>query len=128
MSGYLPVFIFLLMACVFVILLYLVGAFVSPFKPTAAKVMPYECGFPSMGSVRRPFDARYYLIAILFIVFDIETALLFPWAVSLRRLSWVAVASMLVFLFILGVVYAYEWLSGALEWESSIEVEEAPHE
>jgi len=116
------------MACVFVILLYVIGAFVSPFKPTAAKILPYECGFPSMGSARRPFDARYYLIAILFIVFDIETALLFPWAVSLRRLTWLGVGSMLLFLLILGIVYAYEWLSGALEWESSIDFEESGHE
>lgn len=123
-----PIFVFFLMASVFVIFLYVLGAFVSPSKPNAAKEAPYECGFPSMGSARRPFDARYYLIAILFIIFDIETALLFPWAVSLRKLSWVGVLSMLMFLSVLGVVYAYEWLSGALEWESSMGAEEEKHE
>lgn len=117
MSAYIPVLIFLLVAILLAIFLFVLGVLVAPSAPNKAKVAPYECGFPAMDTVRKPFDVRFYLVAILFIVFDIETALLFPWAVTFRQLSWFGVMSMLLFLTILSVVFVYEWLAGALDWE-----------
>ena len=117
MSTYIPVLIFLLIAMLLAIFLFVLGVFVSPSAPSKAKRAPYECGFPAMDTVRKPFDVRFYLVAILFIVFDIETALLFPWAVSFKQLSWLGVMSMLLFLALLTVVFVYEWFAGALEWE-----------
>ena len=97
--------------------MFLLGMLVSPFRPSTAKAAPYECGFPAVGATRKPFDIRFYLIAILFIVFDVETVLLFPWAVSFRTLTLWGVASMWVFLALLTAGFVYEWRSGALDWE-----------
>lgn len=97
--------------------LFVLGLLVAPNKPNAAKQAPYECGFPAMETARKPFDVRFYLVAIMFIVFDIETAILFPWAVTFRKLGWLGVSAMLLFLFVLTIVFVYEWLAGALEWE-----------
>ena len=99
------------------LMLFVLGFLVSPFQPSDAKNAPYECGFPAVESTRKPFDVRFYLIALLFIVFDVETALLFPWAVSFRRLSVEGVAAMLLFLVILTIGFVYEWSSGTLDWE-----------
>ena len=101
MSTYIPVMIFLIVAVLIAIFLFVLGMLVSPSMPSKAKRAPYECGFPAMDTVRKPFDVRFYLVAILFIIFDIETALLFPWAVTLKQLSWWGVMSMLLFLLIL---------------------------
>ena len=86
-------------------------------NPDAEKLSPYECGFEAFEDARMKFDVRYYLVAILFILFDLEIAFLFPWAVVLRELGWFGLVAMLIFLGILVVGFVYEWKKGALEWE-----------
>jgi NADH-quinone oxidoreductase subunit A len=86
-------------------------------KPYKAKLSPYECGFDAIEDARLPFDVRFYLVAILFIIFDLETAFLFPWAIIIRHIGWLAFWSMMIFLGILVVGFIYEWKRGALEWE-----------
>ena len=86
-------------------------------KPDPDKLSPYECGFEAFEDARMKFDVRYYLVAILFILFDLEIAFLFPWAIVLSELGWFGVASMGIFLAILVVGFVYEWMKGALEWE-----------
>jgi len=86
-------------------------------RPDAAKLSPYECGFEAFEDARMKFDVRYYLVAILFILFDLEIAFLFPWAVTLNELGLFGFVSMMIFLAILVVGFAYEWMKGALEWE-----------
>ena len=95
----------------------LISVMVSPKRPDAAKLSTYECGFEPFGDTRMPFDVRFYLVAILFIIFDLETAFLFPWAVSLRRIGWFGFVAMAVFLSLLIVGFIFEWRKGALEWE-----------
>src|SRR5208337_2023911 len=95
----------------------LFGKILGPNKPDKEKLSAYECGFNPFTDARLPFDVRFYLVAILFIIFDLETAFLFPWAVSLHRIGWVGFWSMMVFLAILIVGFIYEWKKGALEWE-----------
>ncbi|GAA4643690.1 hypothetical protein GCM10023115_16500 [Pontixanthobacter gangjinensis] len=86
-------------------------------KPDAEKLSEYECGFPAFEDSRSRFDVRFYLVAILFIIFDLEVAFLFPWAVSLEQSGWAGWIGMMIFLAILTVGFAYEWKKGALEWE-----------
>jgi NADH-quinone oxidoreductase subunit A len=86
-------------------------------RPDPDKLSPYECGFEAFEDARMKFDVRYYLVAILFILFDLEIAFLFPWAIVLQELGWFGVISMGVFLLILVVGFIYEWMKGALEWE-----------
>src|SRR5687767_895460 len=86
-------------------------------NPDSEKLSPYECGFEAFEDARMKFDVRYYLVAILFILFDLEIAFLFPWAIVLQELGWFGVISMSVFLLILVVGFVYEWRKGALEWE-----------
>ena len=86
-------------------------------NPDAAKLSPYECGFEAFEDARMKFDVRYYLVAILFILFDLEIAFLFPWAIVLRDIGWFGVVAMAIFLGILVVGFIYEWKKGALEWE-----------
>jgi NADH-quinone oxidoreductase subunit A len=86
-------------------------------KPYAEKISPYECGFEPFDDARRRFDVRFYLVAILFIIFDLEVAFLFPWAVSLNRIGLFGFFSMIVFLGVLTVGFIYEWRKGALDWE-----------
>ena len=93
------------------------GKLVSPHKPDSAKNSPYECGFEAFEDARMKFDVRYYLVAILFILFDLEIAFLFPWAVVIREIGLFGYVSMMVFLGILIVGFIYEWMKGALEWE-----------
>jgi NADH-quinone oxidoreductase subunit A len=93
------------------------GFLVGPHKPYEEKDSPYECGFEAFENARMKFDIRYYLVAILFIIFDLEIAFLFPWALVLQELSWYGFAVMGIFLGILVVGFAYEWKRGALEWE-----------
>ncbi len=94
------------------------GSFIAAHqKPYAAKLAPYECGFDAFGDARRRFDVRFYLVAILFIIFDVEVAFLFPWAVSLSHIGMLGFFSMLGFLGILTVGFIYEWNTGALDWE-----------
>ena len=94
-----------------------VGALVSPRRPSPEKLSPYECGFEAFEDARMKFDVRYYLVAILFILFDLEIAFLFPWAVVLPDIGFEGFVAMMVFLAILVVGFIYEWKKGALEWE-----------
>jgi NADH-quinone oxidoreductase subunit A len=118
---YLPILIFLVIALgissLFVFLPMGVSRLTGTHKPNAEKLSEYECGFPAFEDPRSQFDVRFYLIAILFIVFDLEGAFLFPWAVSLDVTGWPGWVTMMVFLFELIVGYAYAWKKGALEWE-----------
>ena len=119
--GYLPILLFLIVALAlsagFVVLPMLVSRLTGTHKPDPAKLAEYECGFPAFEDSRSQFDVRFYLIAILFIVFDLEAAFLFPWAVSLEETGWLGWGAMLVFLAELGLGLAYAWMKGALEWE-----------
>ena len=93
------------------------GYLLGPKRPDAEKLSPYECGFEAFEDSRMKFDVRYYLVAILFILFDLEIAFLFPWAVALKDIGLFGFVSMMIFLAILVVGFAYEWMTGALEWE-----------
>ena len=120
-AGYLPILLFLVVAIglssAFVVLPMIVSRLTGANKPYADKLAEYECGFPAFEDSRAQFDVRFYLIAILFIVFDIEASFLFPWAVSLREIGWTGWVTMMVFLAELGLGLAYAWKKGALEWE-----------
>ena len=121
LSQYLPIALFLAVALglstAFVFLPMLVGRMTGVHKPSAAKLSEYECGFPAFEDSRSQFDVRFYLVAILFIIFDLEAAFLFPWAVSLGEIGWAGWATMMLFLFELIIGYIYAWKVGALEWE-----------
>ncbi|MFO1493240.1 MAG: NADH-quinone oxidoreductase subunit A [Lysobacterales bacterium] len=117
LQQYLPIAIFLAVATVIGIALLTLGSLLGPRRPDSEKLSPYECGFEAFEDARMKFDVRYYLVAILFIIFDLEIAFLFPWAVVLDQLGWAAIASMSVFLGLLVVGFIYEWKKGALEWE-----------
>jgi len=121
LSNYLPILIFLVVAgAVAVVLLVLgsgIGRYFSRFHDDPAKRTPYECGFDAFEDSRSKFDVRYYLVAILFIVFDLEIAFLFPWAVALGSIGLAGLIAMAIFLAILVVGFIYEWKKGALEWD-----------
>ena len=117
LEQYFPILLFILFGLGLGALLLGVGAFVAPNRPDPEKLSPYECGFEAFEDARMKFDVRYYLIAILFILFDLEIAYLFPWAVVLPDIGFFGFASMMVFLAILVVGFIYEWKKGALEWE-----------
>ena len=117
LSNYLPVLVFLIVAGAFGAVLLILGFLLGPRRPDSDKASPYECGFEAFEDSRMKFDVRYYLVAILFILFDLEIAFLFPWAVSLRALGHFGIASMAIFLAILVVGFVYEWKKGALEWD-----------
>ena len=93
------------------------GYLLGPNRPDPAKLSTYECGFEPFNDSRAPFDVRYYLVAILFVIFDLETAFLIPWATVFRELGWYGLISMGIFLGLLTVGFIYEWKKGALEWE-----------
>jgi NADH-quinone oxidoreductase subunit A len=120
-AGYLPILLFLIVALAmsagFVVLPMLVSRLTGTHQPDAAKLSEYECGFPAFEDSRSQFDVRFYLIAILFIVFDLEAAFLFPWAVSLSATGWTGWIAMMIFLAELALGLAYAWKKGALEWE-----------
>ena len=115
--NYFSILVFLGFALVVAIVARSLGRLLGPHNPNKSKVSAYECGFDAIGDARLPFDVRYYLVAILFIIFDLETAFLFPWAVSLRLIGWSGFGAMLLFLFVLIIGFIYEWRTGALEWE-----------
>jgi NADH-quinone oxidoreductase subunit A len=117
LENYLPILIFLAVAILVGGGAIAAGFVLGEHRPDAAKNSPYECGFEAFESARMQFDVRYYLVAILFILFDLEIAFLFPWAVVLKDLGMVGFADMFVFLLILVVGFIYEWKKGALEWE-----------
>ena len=118
---YLPILLFLVVALAlssaFVFLPMLVGRLTGAHQPSEAKLSEYECGFPAFEDSRSQFDVRFYLVAILFIIFDLEAACLFPWAVSLKEIGWAGWGAMMVFLAELALGFAYAWKKGALEWE-----------
>jgi NADH-quinone oxidoreductase subunit A len=117
---YLPILIFIGLAAVLGGALIVVPLVIAPSKPDPEKLSAYECGFPAFGDARTKFDVRFYLVAILFIIFDLEVAFLFPWAITLTSMGAAgtfAFWSMMVFLGVLTVGFIYEWNKGALEWE-----------
>lgn len=120
-TNYLPILFFLAVALglstVFVVLPMVVSRLTGAARPYPEKLSEYECGFPAFEDSRSQFDVRFYLVAILFIVFDLEAAFLFPWAVTLKTTGWVGWGAMMVFLAELALGLAYAWRKGALEWE-----------
>ena len=114
---YLPILIFLGIAVVVAAGAIVASLVVAPQNPDPEKVSAYECGFEAFSDARSKFDVRFYLVAILFIIFDLEVAFLFPWAVSLGGIGILGFWSMMIFLGILTVGFVYEWKKGALEWE-----------
>ncbi len=116
LQEYLPILVFAAMASALALVLMLSAAVIAVRNPDPEKVSAYECGFNAFDDARMKFDVRFYLVSILFIIFDLEVAFLFPWAVTFAGLSDVAFWSMMVFLGVLTVGFAYEWKKGALEW------------
>ena len=117
LSEYLPIMIFLGLAIALGLILILSAAIVAVRNPDPEKVSAYECGFNAFDDARMKFDVRFYLVSILFIIFDLEVAFLFPWAVAFKDISMVGFWSMMVFLGVLTVGFAYEWKKGAMAWE-----------
>ncbi len=117
LEQYFPILLFILVGLALGGILVTVGTIVSPRRPNAEKLSPYECGFEAFEDARMKFDVRYYLVAILFILFDLEIAFLVPWAVVLPDIGFFGFAAMMVFLAVLVVGFVYEWKKGALEWE-----------
>jgi NADH-quinone oxidoreductase subunit A len=117
LENYFPVLMFILVGLGVGIAPMLAGWVLAPNKPDAEKLSPYECGFEAFEDARMKFDVRYYLVAILFILFDLEIAFLFPWAIVLEDIGLFGFLSMVIFLGILVVGFIYEWMMGALDWE-----------
>jgi len=117
LREYLPILVFLGIAVALSLVMVVASYVVARQKPDSEKLSPYECGFEPFDDARSKFDVRFYVVAILFIIFDLEVAFLFPWAVSLGSLGMFGFWSMLVFLAVLTVGFIYEWRKGALEWE-----------
>ena len=117
LKDYLSIILFLIIALGLSMDFVAVNYLVSPKKPDPEKLSAYECGFEPFNDSRMEFDVRFYLVAILFIIFDLEIAFLFPWAISLGKIGLFGFVSMMIFLFILTVGFIYEWKKGALDWE-----------
>ena len=117
LTSYVPILIFLLVAALLGCLLLFLGRVLAPNRPDKEKLSPYECGFEAFEDSRMKFDVRYYLVAILFIIFDLEIAFLFPWAIVLEEIGVFGFWAMMLFLAVLVVGFVYEWMKGALEWE-----------
>ncbi len=117
LENYFPILLFIAFGLGMGCLMLTAGLLLSPNKPDPEKLSPYECGFEAFEDARMKFDVRYYLVAILFILFDLEIAFLFPWAVVLPDIGFFGFAAMMVFLLILVIGFVYEWKKGALEWE-----------
>jgi len=119
-AGYLPILMFIAIALAlstaFVVLPMLVSRLTGTHRPDPAKLAEYECGFPAFEDSRSQFDVRFYLVAILFIIFDLEVSFLFPWAVAFDKVGLFGFASMMLFLAVLTIGFIYEWKKGALEW------------
>ncbi len=114
---YLPIFIFIVIALGMSFGFAALSGIVGPSNPDKEKLSAYECGFTPFEDARVRFDVRFYLVAILFIIFDLEVAFLFPWAISLSQVGLAGYISMMIFLFILTIGFIYEWKKGALDWE-----------
>jgi NADH-quinone oxidoreductase subunit A len=117
LREYLPIVIFIGVAIALAVVIVLASFLVARQNPDSEKLSPYECGFEPFADARSKFDVRFYLVSILFIIFDLEVAFLFPWAVSLGAIGLFGFWSMIVFLAVLTVGFIYEWKKGALEWE-----------
>ena len=123
LESYFPVFVFILIGIAFGFAPVIAGMIVAPHRPDSEKLSPYECGFEAFEDARMKFDVRYYLIAIIFILFDLEVAFLLPWATIIKEIAstesvrWFGFVEMLVFIAILVVGYVYAWARGALDWE-----------
>ncbi len=117
LENYLPILIFLILGLGLGIVMFVLGYFLGPNRPDSEKSSPYECGFEPFEDARMKFDVRYYLVAIMFIIFDLEIAFLFPWAVALNGIGMAGFWAMMIFLAVLVVGFVYEWRRGALEWE-----------
>ncbi len=117
LDNYLPILIFIIVGLAIGGIMIVLGFILAPHRPDSEKLSPYECGFEAFEDSRMKFDVRYYLVAILFIIFDLEIAFLFPWAVVLETIGWFGYIAMSVFLGILVIGFVYEWKKGALEWE-----------
>ena len=117
LKDYLSIILFLIIASGLSVAFIVINFIFSPKKPDPEKLSAYECGFEPFDDSRMEFDVRFYLVAILFIIFDLEIAFLFPWAISLGSIGLLGFCSMMIFLFILTVGFIYEWKKGALDWE-----------
>src|SRR5437660_7467889 len=117
LAEYFPILLFLLVGIAVGVALPLAGRLLAPNRPDPEKLSPYECGFEAFEDARMKFDVRYYLVAILFILFDLEIAFLFAWATVINDIGFAGFLSMMLFLAILTVGFIYEWMKGALEWE-----------
>jgi len=115
--AYVPILLFVLLATGFALVTLLISRFLQAGKPNAVRLEPYECGIEPITDARDRYSIRYYLIAMLFVIFEVETIFLYPWAVALDELALFGLVEMVVFLFILVVGYAYAWRKGALEWQ-----------
>tara|TARA_Y100001970_G_scaffold256245_1_gene333792 strand:+ start:106 stop:474 length:369 start_codon:yes stop_codon:yes gene_type:complete len=117
LKEYFPILLFLFIALGLSLAFIVLNFLLSPNNPDPEKLSAYECGFEPFDDSRMEFDVRFYLVAILFIIFDLEIAFLFPWAISLGKIGFLGFISMMIFLFILTVGFIYEWKKGALDWE-----------
>ena len=117
LSEYLPIAVFLMIAIVLSAAFVIGSVLIGRSEPDIEKLTAYECGFDAFNDSRKPFDVRFYLVAILFIIFDLEIAFLFPWAVALNEIGLMGFWSMMVFLGVLTIGFIYEWRKGAMEWE-----------
>jgi NADH-quinone oxidoreductase subunit A len=117
LREYLPILIFLVIAVGLTVVMLSASLLLAKQSPDSEKLSPYECGFEAFDDARRQFDVRFYLVSILFIIFDLEVAFLFPWAVTLGEIGVFGFWSMMIFLGVLTVGFIYEWKKGALEWE-----------
>ena len=115
-SGYIPIFIFLVVAILFPVVTIVVAKLIRPSAPFVTKLEAYECGIKAASDSRGRYTVRFYIVAILFVIFDVETIFLFPWAVRYRQFAWFGVAEVAVFLAILVVGYIWAYKKGALEW------------
>ena len=114
---YLPILLFLIISIILSVGLLSLSFILSPKKPSNEKLSPYECGFEPFDDARTKFDIRFYLVALLFIIFDLEVVFLFPWAISLQNIGIFGYLSMMIFLIILTIGFIYEWKKGALDWD-----------
>jgi NADH-quinone oxidoreductase subunit A len=117
LAEYFPILLFILVGLAVGVVLPVLAKLLGPSRPDPEKLSPYECGFEAFEDARMKFDVRYYLVAILFILFDLEIAFLFPWAAVINDIGFAGFISMMIFLAILTVGFIYEWMKGALEWE-----------
>jgi NADH-quinone oxidoreductase subunit A len=117
LAEYFPILLFIIVGLAVGVAPLVLGKLLGPSRPDPEKLSPYECGFEAFEDARMKFDVRYYLVAILFILFDLEIAFLFPWAAVINDIGFAGFLSMMVFLAILTVGFVYEWMKGALEWE-----------